>query len=390
MAGTALQNFTDFVKSTGPTYFTSPSKMLNEAVKTTYSLPRFLKGKGIDKVIQSGERIKDDVMFDEARTFQNYKPNAEFTWVQPQVLTEMEIGWRFSIDHMSWTDHEITLNMNSGFSETYAMVQYKKLRKKIEQRMWTSIINGIEEKIWADASGSTNGSTTTGEMETVKGGEQYSIPAFISEDTTNFHPNSWTTIMGIDPANEEKWRNQVSTYDYDDPEDAGGDQQGLIDAFDDMLTNVAFMPPDFHNEHFEGEYTNFRQSIFCSKGGLNQYKRLLRLSNDTLVRKQDASYNRPQFDGVDLVRVGQLDTALMDWDNDGGAPTTETGATTDGFRYWWVNGNYITPVWHNERYFYKKDPFFLEKQPYTWVCPVDIWWNMFCQSRQRQGIVAPQ
>lgn len=364
--------------------------MLNEAVKTTYSLPRFLKGKGIDKVIQSGERIKDDVMFDEARTFRNYKPNEEFTWTQPQVLTEMEIGWRFSIDHMSWTDHEITLNMNSGFSETYAMVQYKKLRKKIEQRMWTSIINGMEEKIWANASGTTNGNTTNGEMETIKGGEQYSIPAFISEDTTNYHPFGWTTIMGIDPAEEERWRNQVQTYDFDDPEDAGGDQQGLIDAFDAMLTDVGFMPPDFHNEHFEGAYTNFRQSIFCSAGGLNQYKRLLRLSNDTLVRKQDASYNRPQFDGVDLVRVGQLDTGLLDYDNDGTAATTELNADTDGYRYWWSNGNYISPVWHNERYFFKKDPFFLEKQPYTWVCPVDLWWNFFCQSRQRQGIVAPQ
>jgi hypothetical protein len=389
MAGTALENFTDFVKFTGPAYFTSASKFLNEAVKTTYSLPRFLKGKGMDKVIQSGENIQDDVMYDEANTFQNYQPNAEFTWTQPQVATEMSIPWRFSIDHMSWTDHEVTLNMNSGFSREYANVQYKKLRKKLEQRMWTSIVNGMEAKLWA--SPGTAGSQAV-DMEATTGSEQYSIPAFVTEDTTNYHcaNGTWTTIQTINPATETKWRNQVSTYDYDDPDDTDGDADGLIDAFDEMLTKIRFIPPDFHKEHFEPQDLQmYRQAIFCSRGGLNQYKRLLRAANDTLVRKQDASYNRPQFDGLDMVYVAQLDSLSHTWGTNTTA-ATELNYATDGYRYWWINGNYLTPVFHNERYFYKKDPFFLEKQPYTWVCPVDIWWNCFCQSRQRQGIVAPQ
>src|SRR3990167_3156035 len=101
MAGTALANFTDFVKFTGPAYFSGPGEFLNEAAKGTYVFSRFLRGKGMDKTIQSGENIKDDVMFDEARTFQTYQPNAEFTWTQPQVATEQSIEWRFCIDHMS-------------------------------------------------------------------------------------------------------------------------------------------------------------------------------------------------------------------------------------------------------------------------------------------------
>jgi hypothetical protein len=387
MAGTSISNFTDFVKFTGPAYFTSAEKFLNEAIKQTYSMPRFLKGRGLDKVIQGGSSIKDDVMFDEARTFQNYKPNAEFTWTQPQVATEQEINWRFSIDHMSWTDHEITLNMNSGFTRGYANVQYKKLRKKIEQRCWTSIINGFEEKLWADA----GSSTIYAEMEGDNGSEQYSIPSYITEDTTNYHASGWTNIMGIDPANESKWRNQVETYDYDDPEDSDFGGNGLIDAFDDMLTKIQFIPPDFHKEHFESsDFSTFRQFIACSRGGLNLYKKIIRSMNDTLVRKQDASYNRPQFDGVDLVYVAQLDSASIFWNPAaGGSAATEANGTPDGYRYYWINGNYMTPVFHSERYFYKKDPFFLEKQPYTWVCPIDVWWNLFCHSRQRQGIVAP-
>jgi len=383
MAGTALENFTDFVKTTGPAYFTSPEKFLNEAVKTTYSLPRFLKGKDMDKVIQGGEDIKDDIMFDEANTFTNYSPNAEFTWTMPQVVTEVSIPWRFSTDHMSWTDQEVTLNIGAGRTRNSVKTMFKRLRKKIEQRCWTSVVNGMEAKIWADANGKT------GDMETTSGEEQFSIPSFITEAST-YHANGWSTIMGVDPQTESKWRNQVENYDYNDPDDTDGDADGLIDAFDNMCTDVGFMPPmDFHSEHFEPAYDpTYHQFIACSKGGLNQYKRLLRAANDTLVRKQDASYGKPQFDGIDLVRVAHLDDASIDWEADGNS-STETASATPGYRYFWVNGNYLTPIFHNERYFYKKDPYFLEKQPWSWVCPIDIWWNVFCQSRQRQGIVAP-
>lgn len=391
MPGTALSNFTDFVKSTGPAYFTSADQFLNDAVKTTYSFSRFLKGKGVDKVIQGGENIKDDIMFDEARTFQNYQPNAEFTWTQPQVMTEQSIEWRFSMDHMSWTDHEVTLNMNSGFSREYAKVQYKKLRKKIEARMWTSMINGLEEKLWATAGASTT-STEASQMEAATGSEQYSILSFITEDTTNYHcvNGGWSTIEGIDPATESGWRNQVSEYDYDDPDDSDGDRDGLIDKFDEMLTNVGFVPPDFHREHFEPSNENHNtQVIFCSNGGLNLYKRLLRDSNDMLVRKQDAAYPNPTFDGIEMYRVAQLASVSHAWDTTTTAGT-ETGYSVDGYRYFWIDTKYITPVFHSERYFFKKDPFFLEKQPYTWIAPVDCWWNLFCHSRKRLGIVAPQ
>jgi len=385
--GTALENFTDFVKFTGPAYFTGPDVFLNEAVLNSYTMSRFLRGKGLDKVIQSGEDIKDDVMFDESRTAKNYKPNAEFNWEQPQVATEQSIPWRFTVDHMSWTDQEVILNGGgSNMSRSATKVTYKRLRKKLEQRMWTSMINFLEAKLWADAN------SQQGEMETTSGSDQYSIPAFITEDTTAYHATDWTTIMGINPATESKWRNQVETYDYDDPDDSDGDSDGLIDAFDNMLTDVQFIPPDFHKEHFEAlNLQHSRQFIACSKGGLNQYKRLLRAANDTLVHKQDASYNRPQFDGIDLVRVSKLDTLSMIWNaTTAGTANTETAYTTDGYRYFWLNGNYMTPVFHSERYFYKMDPYFLPNQPYTRICPVDCWWNNFMHSRQRQGIVAPQ
>jgi hypothetical protein len=350
MAGTALSNFADFVAATGPAYVRSPTDFLNEAVRQRYVLGRFLKGRELSEVIQGGETIKDLVMFDEANTYQTYKPNEEFNWTQPQIGTEQELDWRFSVDHMSWTDQEIELNMPSGMSRGYANVQYKKRKKMIEARMWTSMINGIDTALMASPSAAT---------------------------------------AGIDPAGQSGWRNQVETYDYDDADDSDGDADGLIDAFDNMITKVDFQAPGFHDEHFEQSYSGLREFILCSRGGLNQYKRLLRASNDTLVQKQDAAYNRPQFSGIDLVYNTAQDTLSQTWAQ-GATAATETAYATDGYRYYFINANYLKPVFHTSRYFYKKDPFFLEKQPFTWVCPVDCWWNLWCSSRKRQGIVAPQ
>ena len=404
MAGTALTNFADFVNSTGPSYLRSPSQFLNEAVSQTYILPRFLRGKDFDKVLQGGSKIKDVVMFDDASTYQRYNPNQPFTWTQPQITTEQQIFWRFSLDHMSWTDHEVELNMDEGLTRAAVRVQYKRRKKQIEQRMWTSMLNGME----LDLIKSPHTAATEAQMEQENGIEAYSLGAFITEDKTNFHPVGWTTIMGIDPASETRWRNAVSLYDFANPTVVGGiDAGSLIQAFDDLWLKVMFMPPDgFHPEHFEvASLQAFAQGIFCSRAGHNLYKTSLREENDRLVTLQDAAYNSTKYSGVDMVYWAALDAGKADgssaiyehdgartaaYDEDG--DNSSGGSVTDhrpGRRFWFVNGNYLTPVFHRRRYFYKKTPYTLENQPFTWVAPVDCWNNLFCNSRQRQGIIAP-
>ena len=385
MAGTALANFNDFMKVTGPRYLTSAEDVINEAVKNTYILGRFLKGKGTDVSVQGGKTINDSILFDESSTYDHYKPNATFSWSNPQVITDLEINWRFSVDHMSWTDQEVELNVSDGLSRDAQKVAYKRLKRIKEMRLWTSFLNGMEADLWKQASGNAS------EMETNTGSLPYSIPAFISEHdgttgTTYVPWTSDTTIMGVNPANESKWRNQVSRYDYDDPDDSDGDQDGLLDKFDEMFLKVQFIPPATKQEYFEKDKLN-RQFICCSRGGVNLYKRMLRDANDTLVNKQDPAYNMPQYSGIDLVYVATLDSATIN----GTTPSaSESGSTPDGYRYWWLNGNYMTPVYHTRRYMEKHDPMRHPNQPFTTVQPVDCWWNLFCNSRQRQGIIAPQ
>lgn len=382
MPGTPIQQFADFMNVTGPTIFSGPEEFLNEAVNQTYSFHRFLKGKGTDDVFAAGDTIDDFVMFDESNTFTEYNPNTTVTYQQPQVTTKMSISWRFAMDQMSWTDHDVLLNGgNARMTKEARMQAYKRLKKIIKTRCWTSIANGMEARLWRDPNGDS------AEMENASGTHAYSIPAFITENTTNYHHNGWSTIQTIDPANESRWRNQVETYDYDDPDDTDGDGDGLIDACDNMMLDVRFEPPDFHKEAFEK--AGSRYSIFCSKGGLQLMKRLLRDRNDTLIRKQDAAYPKPQFDGIDLVYVKHLDTAKIDYVGSG-TSATELNATTDGYRYWWIDHDMLRSVFHTERYFFGLEPYRLQLQPWTWAQPIDIWNNLFCRSRQRLGIIAPQ
>jgi hypothetical protein len=382
--GTALSNFNDFMNLTGPRYLTSAEQVVNEAVENTYLLSRMLKGKGMDSVIQGGSTIRETLMLDENNTYEHYQPNDTFTWKNPEVATNLEIDWRFSIDHLAWTDQEVELQVGDGLSRDAQKVVYKRLKRLKEQRLWTSMMNGMEGDLWrlpAD-SGSND-------MESASGKVPYSIPAFIHENNSGAaHWNFGSdTLQGLDISDAgEKYRNQISTYDYDDPDDSDGDNDGLLDAFDEMFLKVQFIPPATKQEYFENPNLT-RQFIACSRSGINLYKRMLRDANDTLVNRQDPAYNNPQYSGIDLMYISSLDTAAI-YTNSGTA-STESGAAIDGARYYWVNANYLTPVYHSRRYFFKHDVMNHPNQPFTNVQPVDCWWNMFCSSRRRQGIVAP-
>lgn len=437
MAGTPIQTFNDFMAATGPTYLTSADAVINEAVKNTYAFSRLLKDKTSEATIQGGNEIRDVIMFDDSSTYDHYLPNDTFNWRNAQTLDTIRCPWRFSLDHMAWTDHEIELNSGEGSGRDYVKSQYKRLKRQKEQRMWTSLLNGFENDLWASPFGQS------GEMEAAGGKLPYSLPCFINEvpDFNNAFgvrgglPLGWSTVMQLannasngDVAGEDRWTNQISYYDptpgsdgpnkamvaYSGVENARVNGQtftanigGLITAFDEMFLKCEFVPPSTKQEYFEKPTLN-RQMILCSRLGINQYKQALRASNDTLVSYQDAAYTNPTFSGIELMYCSNLDTAAIfpklssgttqrtAYNTDIVAASTTAGATeTDstvidpGARYYWVNGNYLTPIYHSRRYFSKHEVMKHPNQPFTYVQVVDCWWNLFCNSRQRHGIVAP-
>lgn len=435
----SIQTFNDFMTTTGPSYLTSADAVINEAVKNTYAFSRLLKGKTSEVTIQGGTEIRDVIMFDDSRTYDHYQPNDTFTWRNPQVAEYVRAPWRFHIDYMTWTDAEVELN--TGDSAASTKVAYKRLKRLKEQRMWTSMLNGFEEDLWA--------APTVSGMEDETGKLPYSLPYFITEIAQNYtgslglrgtkpytaSSNTSTTVMRLNPATETRWTNIVELYDAakTDPTAQGWGslvstpltsntvyaQNGahtlsvgnLFTGMDVMFMRLKYEAPSTRQQYFENDNLN-RQMILASRDGVQQYRNALRLSNDTLVSYQDASYSSPQYAGIDVTYCSDLDTASIfpahttgvtqslagyngvtaaSGDGAFSAFGTEKGTNTivKAPRYYFVNGNYLTPIFHAKRYFKTHDVLRHPNQPFTYVQPVDCWSNLFCNSRQRHGILAP-
>ena len=429
MAGTPADKFRDYMEVTGPAYLTGPDTIINEAVKRRYLWGDLVKGK--ERAIQGGTEIRETLMTSDGATFQYYQPNETFTWSNPQVLDTVSANWRFAVDHMAWTDHEVELNAGEGMSKDALKVAYKRLKRAKEQRMTTSLVNGLEESLWASPWGQS------GEMEGSSGKTPYSIPCFITEngktiggEDKGYVPalaaGDWTTVAGIDPDDQAVWGNQITFYDknltanaaavsnsyeeyhIDESTDTTHNVYGLITAFDEMFLKLDFRPPTTSAEYFENASMN-QQKICCSRRGINEYKRALRDSNDRLVSMQDAAYSAPAYSGIPLTYCSQLDTAaLYNTDADTVVDTlagraasaiaiTSAGGTEfqdesidKGARYYWINGEYMTPFVHTRRYMVKHDVMRHPNQPFTNIQPTDTWWNLLPSSRMRHGIVSPR
>lgn len=433
--------------TTGPSYLTSADSVINEAVKNTYAFSRLLKGKSKEQTIQGGTEIRDVIMFDDSRTYDHYQPNDTFTWRNPQVTDYVRAPWRFHIDHMSWTDAEVELN--TGETSGANKAAYKRLKRIKEQRMWTSMLNGFEEDLWAVPS--------VANMESDTGKLPYSLPYFLSELSANLggtlglrgtapytaSTNTATTVMRISPFSENRWTNAVEIYNSQpsaltpvgtawgnynstaltaDTVYAQGTAHtptfgNLFNAMDLMFMRIKYEAPSTRQQYFENDNLN-RQMILTSRQGVQNYRNALRLSNDTLVSYQDASYSSPAYAGIDVTYCSDLDNAAIYPANTGTAAAqtiagyngvtgpngylvtassgissfgTELGANTivRAPRYYFVNGNYLTPIFHARRYFKQHEVLRHPNQPFTYVQPVDCWSNLFCNSRQRHGVVVP-
>lgn len=136
-----------------------------------------------------------------------------------------------------------------------------------------------------------------------------------------------------------------------------------------------------------------RQCIWASRQGQTAYQIALRVSQDQFVvaGRQDPSYADPAYMGIPVKWASELDTAAL-YPNSGGTATFSEGnadADPRGPRYYWVNTQYLYPVFHDEMYFLKDEVSRHHNDPDTFVCPVYTWYNVLCTSRQRQGFVEP-
>lgn len=382
--GSGIDVLTDLLKTTGPTIFTGPEMIVNDATRHRYLLRRFLVGYDMSELIQGSPTIRDQIMFDEQMTRRHYSPNEPLSWQMPQVLDEWEIRWRFCVDHFAYTDQDFEFNQVEGMTSGARAQKYKDFYKSRLRRVYTSMLNGYEDDLFAAPNAS--------EMESSGGKLPYSIPCFVNELTNGLH-SGWTTVQGISRVTEDRWRNVAVSYEESPSTGADWD---MWDSMESAHLQVYRDELPTAEQYSEGVPRPEHMFICASRQGLINVKRALRNSNDLLLDRpggrQDPGYQSPNFNGIPFVYVSKKDTAAVYPTGSGGALSTEldtAGTTNAGPRYEMLNTRYMKMVWHARRYMKQHEPIRHPNQPFTRIVPFDSWYNLVLRSGQRQGIVFP-
>lgn len=351
----SLQAFNNFVRATGEKLKTSPDEIINDAVKNTYVLSRMLKGGGNADSVQSGTKITDRIMLRDAGTAVFYNPNEDMDIQNVDTLRTVEVPWRFMANHFSYTEQEI--NLNTGDQQTY----YKNLLKVKRQQAVTDTHNFMEEAFWASPSNS--------DMEAATGTKPYSIRCFITAD--GLAPSGFTTLQTLSPTTESRWRNQFETYDHTD---LTNPDSGMVNAFDTLFMKVRFQSPRSQQEYFTDDKFS-KMMIATNRDGRAIYLRLTRDSNDRLVGDDLGSHQSSlNYAGLPVEYIAQLDDA--GWSD--GQP-----------RFLFINLGFLHPVWHATEYMKEKEPMRHPRQPFTTVVWTSTYYNLFCMSRRRHGVILP-
>lgn len=420
----SLDQFGDFLIGTGELSVKGPRGLNNEATEHTYYVSRWMAGRSNKQLRQGGSRLRTEQMFNEQNTAEFYTPATPRSHTNPQVMSQSNVDWRFLRDDMNWEEQELLLN-DSGDD---LFQQFDDLAFKLEMRVTTSTINKMEQNFWEEP--------VESEMEAQGGIKPYAVHAFVnmgsavtsnttveyqsSQDGTSAGYNNglfdngngvgWSTKAGIDPSTANgRWEAAFRTYRHANsanPTDAFDgtagsgdidDEYGLLAALDDMYLDVQYQRPPSFSQYFNNP-SLYGQHVCASKRGVNQYKRLLRASNDTLAMgHQDSGYNNPTVYGIDMLYISRLnDAAVFLNGNDSGlvsenAGTAQGGTATDaemwGPAYFFLDSNHYFPVFHAQRYMHRKKPMNDRERPESWTVPVISYYNQVPCSLRRLGLV---
>jgi hypothetical protein len=170
----------------------------------------------------------------------------------------------------------------------------------------------------------------------------------------------------------------------------------IIGGLDRLWNQVGWEQPDNLTKYAADEHLN-NQIIMCTIQGRSAIQSLMRGDQDRYISgPQDPAYPDPQFHGVPLKRADGLETAAV-YDGgvgvglvtEGSAVANVTLNTNAGPRFYLTNGNFIHPIAHRERLFFKDTPIRHPQIPDTWVQYYATWWQFPCKSYKHQGVLVP-
>lgn len=402
--------FADFLLGTGEEDFDEMGGFTNLLTRNGYMLKLLLRGTPGFETLQGGKKIRGDVMIREISTARNYKPREKQSWPDPQVMDNWEVPYRFTVDHMTWSDQDTILNEGSDRTQIFI-----NMRKKLKTRCVTSLAHFLEDQCWA--------LPVWADMEKFNGRVPNSLALFCNELEGSAGTNhglfySYRTagggnneVMGLSKTEYgPTWDNARVGY-----KRAGlitsGSGRHLFEAFDDLILECSIKQLPGPDGPAASPSTSTHNVAVTNKKGFTQFQAALRMNQDYFrMGEQDPAYPGPKFDGIQLLYIPALNTAAIyptgqnaaygaetaysTWDDttNNSAYDDEAGTdnvNNDGPRYHVLDFDWLHKGFHKARYFKmlgRKDP---TDQVADHVVPVDNWHQNFCRDMRRQGCIYP-
>lgn len=375
--GSAVSVFGNWLALNRDAALTDGDRIVNDAVENTYLLGEMMRGRDTMEVVRGGRYISERVKLDDQGNFRTYSPGDTRTPQRKPTVRTIFFDWRFMENDIPYTDAELTLGEGDEFT------RFQSFQQSLRQEIKTDHFNGMEALL------TSRPDATLMEGIGNRPGQMNSLFSFIWEDDADgngdFHPPGYTNVGGLNPATETAWRNVVERYDSTQTDHPN---LGIFAAFDAICLQLEFIPPPRAGEHFENDDLS-KMKILSNLDGVNLYQQLLREGNDSFrAGPQDPSYAYPQFKGMPIHWISNLDTQLLEVDSSNAY--TGNAWPTGRPRYVFVNCKYLFPVFHPANFMRVTDPINGGiRQRDTDALFMVSWANLVCKSRARQGIIAP-
>lgn len=406
--GVPLNNLVDLFLATSQAVLTAEGYLLNEAQPRNTFLTRSMKRNDMQDMVQGGDRITDQVIFDITQTGVDYQPMESMSASLAQHLTEISIDWKFTAFNVVFDKHEKGLNNAMDLKRGARAMVFKKLIRSKHSNLWVDVNRKFDAQVFAQPNAAT--------MEASGGKTPLSMFCTIhqfgavegADKPTAIAPPGFTTIQGVNPTTQPRWRNPVEFYAGDEAAiqgpagDAGNPQRwDGFTAFSSLYQRLRFKDLAIRPEF--GESSEPEGFISTSLWGYKLYELATASLNDHLRHgASNAAYPGLNYEGVPVEWMEQMDFAEV-WPD--AANTGFAGEHNDSTNE--AGGALGDPEFEGPRFvfnvpkFFKKivhSTHFLEEtvippdkeQPFSWVVFYDCWHNNWNASRQRcGGIVAP-
>ncbi len=415
MAGIQLSALVDLFLGTSQAVLTGENFIRNETAPRNTLLRQIMKSHDMEEMLQGGDMITDQVMFDEDSTYGPYNVLEPKAPRLSNHMTELSVQWALSDAHVTFSKHEKGFNMASQLNRGARAMVFKKIIKAKWSNLFVSINKGMDRELMAQPNNGT--------METVTTGTRvpYSIwcaihtfGATAASPTATVNPG-FTTFQTV-PSTQALWRNPVEFYrdgkaEIAGPAAAAGNPQGWDGflAFTTLYDRLSWEELAIRPEY--GETVDPECFIICSQKG----KRLVQYAsqrNQDFTRHGTDSVTYPgmgnsgrggiNFEGVPIKWIERMDTAVVWPDAAGTGFAGENDATLDengvaaadpdtqGPRFVFIAPKFWKKIVHSEHFLEEETPPASVSQPYLRTVFFDCWHQNWCHSRQKAGgVVAP-